>query len=125
MGQSKPIGSKTILVVEDEAILRFDLVDLFEDAGWTVFEASNADDAIELLDSRNDIRVVLTDVDMPGSMDGLKLAHHVRNRFPPTVLFVVSGHHILDARTLPDRTVFVSKPFDHSRLLKRIEATSA
>ena len=91
MGQRKPIANKTILIVEDEAILRFDLVDFFEHAGWRVFEATNAESAIELLDRHREIGAVLTDVNMPGSMDGLALAHHVRGRYPPTVLFVVSG----------------------------------
>lgn len=92
MGQSTPIGSKTILIVEDEALVRFDLVDFFTHAEWRVFDAENADEAIAILDAHKDIRVVLTDVQMPGSMDGVKLAHYVRERFPPTVLFVVSGN---------------------------------
>ena len=80
MGQSKPIGSDTILIVEDEAIIRFELIDLFEEEGYRVYAAANADEAIALLDRHGEVRVVLTDVEMPGSMDGLKLAHYIRER---------------------------------------------
>lgn len=125
MGQSTPIGSKTILIVEDEPLVRFDLIDLFENAGWRVFDAGNADEAIAILDGHKEIRAVLTDVQMPGSMDGVKLAHYVRDRFPPTVLFVVSGNVPIPQHELPVRTTFLSKPFDHHRLLRQMEAGSA
>ena len=83
MGQRTPIGDKTVLVVEDEALLRFGIVDFFAERGWCVFEARNAEEAIALLARHGEIRVVLTDVQMPGDMDGLKLAHYVRERFTP------------------------------------------
>ena len=67
-----------ILIVEDETLIRWGAVKMAEDAGFEVLEAANADEAIEILESRNDIRVVFTDIHMPGSMDGLKLAHAVR-----------------------------------------------
>ncbi|EZP49840.1 response regulator [Sphingomonas sp. RIT328] len=121
MGQSRPIGSRTILIVEDEALVRFDLVDFFTLAGWRVFEADHAEAAIAILDSHKEIRVVLTDVQMPGSMDGVKLAHYVRERFPPTVLFVVSGNAPIPQSELPTRTTFLPKPFDPHRLLRQIE----
>lgn len=117
-----PIGSKTILIVEDEALVRFDLVDFFTDAGWRVFDAENADEAIAILDRHKEIRVVMTDVQMPGSMDGIKLAHYVRERFPPTVLVVVSGNVPLQEHELPERTTFLPKPFDPKRLLSQIDA---
>lgn len=116
-----PIGSKTILIVEDEALVRFDLVDFFAHAGWRVFDAENADEAIRLLDAHDEIRVVLTDVQMPGSMDGVKLAHYVRERFPPAVLFVVSGNVPIPKSELPARATFLPKPFDPHRLLRQIE----
>ncbi|WP_242122014.1 response regulator [Sphingomonas lacusdianchii] len=122
MGQSTPIGSKTILIVEDEALVRFDLVDFFTHAKWRVFEAENADAAIAILDQHQEIRVVLTDVQMPGSMDGVKLAHYVRDRFPPTVLFVVSGNAPIPESELPAQATFLPKPFDPHRLLRQIES---
>lgn len=72
-----------VLVVEDEPIIRMNAVAMIEDAGYDVIEAANADDAILLLETRPDIRVVFSDIEMPGSMDGLKLIHAVRERWPP------------------------------------------
>jgi len=120
MGQSQPIN-RTILIVEDEALVRFNLIDFFEDAGFHVFEAENADAAILVLERSSSIRVVLTDVQMPGTMDGLRLAHFIRHRYPPTVLFVTSGAAKLEAAQLPAQSVFVPKPFDPVRLLGQIE----
>lgn len=124
MGQSQPFATRSILIVEDEALLRFDLVDFFEAAGWRVFEAEHADQAIAILERESAIRVVLTDVNMPGAMDGLKLAHVVRDRFPPTALFIVSGEQKLTDSDLPERASFLPKPFDPHRLLDAIETAS-
>ncbi|MBT2246896.1 response regulator [Sphingobium sp. BHU LFT2] len=121
MGQSHPIGTKTILIVDDEPLLRFDLVDFFEAAGWRVFDAEDADQAITILEGRRKIRVVLTDVQMPGSINGLKLAHYIRNRFPPTILYIASGHVPLREDELPVRATFLPKPFDPHRLLRQLE----
>ncbi|MBO9723809.1 response regulator [Novosphingobium sp.] len=121
MGESHPIGTKTILIVDDEALLRFDLVDFFEAAGWRVFDAEDADQAIIILEERKEIRVVLTDVQMPGSLDGLKLAHYIRDRFPPTILYIASGHVPLREDELPAHATFLPKPFDPNRLLCQLE----
>lgn len=121
MGQSKPINTHTILIVEDEAIIRFELADFFADAHYTVFEASDANEAIAILERENSIRVVLTDIQLPGSMDGLKLAHHVRDRYPPTVLLLTSGAAHVPAEALPLNSRFVAKPFDPTRILRQIE----
>ena len=73
-----------VLVVEDEAILRLHAVDLVEEAGFTAIEAKNADEAIAILEARSDIRLISTDVNMPGSMNGLRLAHALRARGLPS-----------------------------------------
>ncbi len=125
MGQSKPIGDKTILIVEDEPLIRMDLVDFFENSGWRVYEAENADDAIVLLEGHKEVRVVLTDVEMPGSMNGLRLAHYVRDRFPPTTLYVVSGRMKLTMDDLPEQTTFLPKPFNPYVLLRELDALQA
>ncbi|MGO4408338.1 response regulator [Bosea sp. RAF48] len=101
----------TILIVEDEPLLLMDAVDMVEEAGFEAVEASDADRAIEILTSRSDIRIVLTDVDMPGSMDGVKLAHFVRDRWPPIEIIIVSGHRTVAAEEMPDRGLFFSKPY--------------
>lgn len=121
MGQSKPIGSNTILIVEAEAIVRFDIVAFFEERGWRVFEAEDAEQAMAILDDRSDIRVVLIDATISGHMDGVKLAHYVRERFPPTLLFVVSGKAPVPQEALPQRATFLPKPFDLHRMFRQIE----
>ena len=70
-----------VLVVEDEMLLRMRAVDMVEDAGFTSVEAVDADQAIAILESRSDIALLFTDIQMPGSMDGLRLAHAVRKRW--------------------------------------------
>ncbi|HEX8486788.1 response regulator [Sphingomonas sp.] len=109
-----------ILIVDDEAIVRFDLVDFFEDAGFQVFDAESADHAITVLETNPTIRIVLTDVQMPGSMDGVKLAHYVRDRYPPTLLVVASGVARPSVQQLPVNAMFVSKPFDPRQVLAAI-----
>ena len=76
-------GRPVVLIVEDEFLLRIDAVDMIAAAGFEVVEAGNADEAIEILEARRDITVVFTDIQMPGSMDGLKLARAIRGRWPP------------------------------------------
>lgn len=107
----------TVLVVEDETLLRMDIVMSLESQGFTVHEASNADDAIEILNRHADIALMFTDIDMPGSMDGLKLAIAVRDRWPPIKIIVTSGHSNLSDDLLPVEGRFFSKPYDHSRLV--------
>lgn len=121
MGQSEPFAKHTILIVEDEAIIRFELADFFNDAGYSVFEASDADEAIAIMTRESSIRIVLTDIQLPGSMNGLKLAHYVRDRYPPTVLLVTSGMAHVAVEDLPVDSRFIAKPFDPARLLQQIE----
>jgi two-component system, response regulator PdtaR len=104
-----------VLVVEDDALIRLAGVMLVEEAGFEALEATNADDAIAILEVRQDIRVVFTDVDMPGSMDGIKLAHFIRERWPPVQIIVASGKTIVSESGLPPGTRFFSKPYtDHA-----------
>lgn len=112
---------RSILVVDDEALIRLNLLDFFADEGFVTFEASNAREAISILEHNRSIRIVLTDVQMPGSMDGMKLAHYVRERFPPTLLVIASGAVKVRPDEMPDRTMFVAKPFDPRFVLEEIE----
>jgi two-component system, response regulator PdtaR len=86
-----PRTDPVILIVEDEFLLRMDSAELIENAGFEVIQAGNADEAIEILKARPGIHVVFTDIQMPGSMDGLKLARFVRNRWPPIKIVATSG----------------------------------
>ena len=101
-----------ILVVEDDFLLRMHAADIIRDAGFDVVEASNADEAIIILESRDDISVVFTDVQMPGSMDGLKLARAVRGRWPPIQIITTSGQCVVQAADLPEGGRFLPKPYN-------------
>jgi CheY-like chemotaxis protein len=115
-------ASPVVLVVEDEPLVRFDAADLLIEAGFRVLEAANADEAIEILEARNDIRAVVTDIQMPGSMDGLKLAATIRNRWPPIALIITSGHTVVPNDELPERGWFIAKPYSGTRLVEAIQA---
>jgi CheY-like chemotaxis protein len=104
-----------VLVVEDEALVRLGTVALLEDAGYQTLEAGNAEEAIAILEKRSDIRVVVTDIHMPGSMDGVRLAHYVRDRWPPIHLIVVSG--VPNSLPLPEKALFFSKPYKPEAIL--------
>lgn len=120
MGSNISGAAQSILIVDDEPLIRMNLIDLFEDEGYLVYEAEDADSAIAILENSPAIHIVLTDIQMPGSMDGVKLAHYVRDRFPPTFLIVASGAIKPETADLPLQTMFVSKPFDHKFLLEEI-----
>jgi len=107
----------TVIVVEDETLVRMDIVMSLENEGFVVLEASNADDAIDILNAHPEIRLMFTDIDMPGSMDGLKLAAAVRDRWPPVKIIVASGHRHLSDELLPVEGRFFSKPYDHGRVI--------
>ena len=106
-----------VLVVEDDALVRTLAVEVVEGAGFVAIEAANADEAILILEHRTDIALVFTDIDMPGSMDGLKLAHAVRNRWPPIKIVIVSGKSNLSDSELPSNSRFFSKPYPVSRMI--------
>lgn len=106
------------LVVEDDVLLRLDLVETLQRAGYRTYEASEAKDAIVLLEANPDIRVVFTDIEMPGSMDGLALAHYVRFRWPPTFIVVSSGQLRPTPSLLPTETEFLPKPFAKDELVR-------
>jgi CheY-like chemotaxis protein len=105
-----------ILIVEDEALIRLDAADMIRDAGYDVVEAANADQAIVILESRFDITVVFTDIEMPGSMDGLKLAAAVRGRWPPIKIIATSGDARVTLDDLPKGGRFLAKPYTSSEI---------
>ncbi|EPE96439.1 response regulator [Rhizobium grahamii] len=110
-GLAVPQLSTTVLVVEDEPLLRLAIVADLEEEGFTVFEASGAAEAIGILEKHSDIRLLFTDIDMPGTMDGLLLAAFVRDRWPPIKIIVTSGHRFPEIGQLPTDTPFMSKPY--------------
>jgi CheY-like chemotaxis protein len=109
-----------VLIVEDEPLIRMDTVFVIESAGFDVYEASSADQAISILETHPDIRVIFTDVHMPGSMDGLKLAHYVRGRWPPIKIIVTSGRVRIREQDLPSGSVFFDKPYRPEQIAHKL-----
>ena len=100
-----------ILIVEDEFLLRMDSAEMIENAGFDVIQAADAEEAIAILIAQPDINLVFTDIQMPGSMDGLKLAHFVRNRWPPIKIVATSGLIQIKHDDLPAGSAFLRKPY--------------
>ncbi len=100
-----------VLIVEDEPLVRLDIADYLSREGFEVHEAANADDALNILEVTSDIRILFTDIDMPGSMDGLALSAAVRDRWPPVQIIVTSGHRFVDMHDLPSGSLFFAKPY--------------
>lgn len=112
-----------ILIVEDDKLQKLLAVDLVEEAGFVAIEACDADEAVAILETRSDIVLVLTDINMPGSMDGLKLAHAVRSRWPPIKIIVVSGRGL--ASELPKDVLFFAKPYQTDAMISEIRSLIA
>lgn len=110
MATSPTRSSPIVLVVEDEMLLRMRAVDMVQDAGYTSIEAVDADQALAMLESRSDIALLFTDIQMPGSMDGLELAHAVHKRWPPIKIILVSGQLRLSTVEIPLHSRFFGKP---------------
>jgi two-component system, response regulator PdtaR len=100
-----------ILVVEDDPFLRMLTVEFVNEAGFETLEACDADQAIAILESNPTITVLFTDINMPGSMDGLKLARVVSNRWPVIEILIASGHVLLQQADLPPNGRFLHKPY--------------
>lgn len=115
------IPSPVVLVVEDERLLRMLAVDILEDTGFTVVPVATADEAWPILESRGDIGVLFTDVNMPGAMDGLTLAVRVAERWPHIRLVITSGRSGLSSDEVPDDGQFIQKPYRQGDLLRAIE----
>ena len=111
-----------VLVVEDEMLLRMRAVDMVEDAGYTSVEAVDADAAFAILESRSDIALLLTDIQMPGSMDGLGLAHSVHDRWPPIKIILVSGQLKLANLAIPAGSRFFGKPLEAKVMIAQMQS---
>ena len=119
---SEPQGLNTavVLVVEDNELILTTAVDLVTTNGFQGVGATSADEAIAILEARSDIRLVFTDVEMPGTIDGLKLAHYIRNRWPPIHLIIASGRTFLEESQLPIGSSFFSKPYDNNAIVEEM-----
>jgi DNA-binding NtrC family response regulator len=111
-----------VLIVEDEMMLRMRAVDMVEDAGYTALEAIDADEAVTILESRSDIALMCTDIQMPGSMDGVGLAHAVHGRWPSIKIIVVSGQSNLPSLDLPPSSRFFGKPIEAGEMIAQMRS---
>jgi CheY-like chemotaxis protein len=122
MALDHPVVPAVVLVVEDEMLLRMRAVDMVEDAGYTSVEAVDADEAVAILESRTDIALMFTDIQMPGSMDGLKLAHTVRERWPPIKIILVSGQLKPANIDIPADSRFYGKPLEAKEMIAELQS---
>ena len=111
-----------ILIVEDELLLSMDISEALEDAGYAVIAVANADEAIKVLESRDNVRTIFTDIDLPGSMDGLKLAAAVRDRWPPIHIIVTTGMRAPHRDEIPTNSMFIAKPYRNAEVLEAVRS---
>jgi len=114
-----------VLIVEDEFLIRMDAVDMVRAAGFDAVEAENADEAIGILEARLDITLVFTDIQMPGSMDGLKLAAAIRGRWPPIKIVATSGMLKVSEDDLPAGSRFLPKPYNARQIAATLRELTA
>ncbi|WP_417578961.1 response regulator [Pelagibacterium sp.] len=111
-----------ILVVEDEPLVRLDITLAMVDAGFSVIEVPDAEQAIDLLESRHSIGLVFTDVELAGSLDGFELAEQIKTRWPHIPVLVTSG------RATPKPEIadsFIPKPYDTSAVISQARELAA
>ena len=118
---AQPIGRPLVLIIEDEPIQRMMALDFVEEAGFDAIEARDAADAISILETRPDIRIVFADIDMPHGVDGLKVAAAIRDRWPPIELIITSGKRSLKQDDIPARMVFFLKPYQVERVITAMQ----
>ena len=114
-----------ILVVEDEALIRMHCAEMVRDLGFEVIEAVDADEAVSLLESVPGIKVVFTDIQMPGSMDGLMLAAAIRDRWPPVALLITSGKVRPPTNDMPAGARFIPKPYSPWQIKEQLHSLTA
>jgi CheY-like chemotaxis protein len=120
MESFEPLSPAVILVVEDEFLVQLELVDWLDSLGLSALTADNAEAALAVLRARPDIQIMLTDIQMPGVIDGIRLAHHVAERWPAIGILVMSGLHATELSTLPAGSRFFPKPIDHEELWRAL-----
>ncbi|WP_205481444.1 response regulator [Sphingomonas arenae] len=112
---------KEVLVVEDEPLVRMVAADALTDRGIMAWEAADAGEALEVLEQHPRIGLLFTDVNMPGEMNGLHLAHEVSVKRPDVGLIVTSGAVRLTDEDLPDNGTFLPKPYPTEQLINIVE----
>jgi CheY-like chemotaxis protein len=121
MNDTKIPPEPLILVVDDEELLRLHAADLLEEHGFRVIEARNAAAALKVLEARDDVRLLFTDIQMPGALDGMDLAREVHQRWPNVLLVITSGQKKPTEEEIPDHGRFVAKPYRAGELLDQVK----
>jgi two-component system, response regulator PdtaR len=111
-----------ILVVEDELWLSLDISEALKDEGYDVITVANANDALKVLESPTDVATIFTDINLPGSMDGLKLAAAVKDRWPPVNIIVTTGMRAPRRDEIPARSLFIAKPYRNAQVLEALRS---
>jgi DNA-binding response OmpR family regulator len=109
------------LVVEDEELLRLHAACLLEEHGFTVIEAKNADAALRVMETRDEVRLLFTDIQMPGALDGMDLVRQVHDRWPRVLLVIISGQRKPTRAEIPDDGRFVVKPYAGEELFAQVD----
>jgi two-component system, response regulator PdtaR len=121
-----PVCGGVVLVVEDHPLVRMAVLEVMTEAGFEALDASNAREAVRMLEARPDIRLVFTDAEMQGTMNGMGLAHYIRKRWPLVKLIVVSGKREIASEELPPGARFFHKPYREASIVDAmIEMLSA
>jgi len=123
--RKQDLENASILVVDDEALIRMDTMCVLEDAGYSTVEAANSEEAITMLERCPGITTVLTDINMPGSMDGLQLSRLIRDRWPLIGLVVTSGRFLAKAAQMPAGVRFIAKPYTPSEIVSVLQSCAA
>lgn len=114
-----------VLVVDDNGTARWLLGEILSAEGYAVVEAKNADEALALLEGHSGVRAVITDIEMPGSMDGLELARRIVVEKPGVAVLLTSGRYLPPTKVLPPTTKFMPKPWHAAEVLRHLEALFA
>jgi CheY-like chemotaxis protein len=114
-----------MLIVEDDALVRLSGVGIFIDAGFRMIEAVNGDEALASLEANSDVRLLFTDVDMPGMIDGLALARQVHDRWPHIGIIVASGKSAPQTCELPAGVRFHRKPYSPAAVVMHARELTA
>lgn len=119
---SNSAAQPVILVVDDNAVLRMHAAELLKEAGYDVLEAADTEVAVGLLESRRDIRLLFTDVQLPAGRDGLSLAQQVKEQWPKVLLLITSGGPKVMDESIPHEARFLTKPYSNREVLGHVEA---
>lgn len=125
MGQSQPIGPLPVLIIEDQPVLRIEVADMVERACFIPVEATSVDEAIQILETRTDIRIVYIDLDMPRGVKRIEIAAAIRNRWPPIGIILTAATFAKADLDLPVRAEFYSKPIHHGDVIAAMRRMAA